>query len=98
MDSTYIFYAFLFRYWVSPMTLLTAGALTALIDPHLPATASNVCTTDGVQSGWRRPGAPQTKIVAKCLHCAVLDGDQPIDKIKVMTDIWWNKEPVKLEV
>ena len=39
---------------LTPMTLLTAGALT---DPHLPATASIVCTTDvrlgGV--GWVPP-------------------------------------------
>ena len=32
-----------FRSGASPMTLLTAGAL---IDPHMPATASNVCTND----------------------------------------------------
>ena len=36
------------------MTLLTAGPLT---DPRLPATASNVCTTDA-RLGWRRPGGP----------------------------------------
>ena len=34
---------FFLRSGAPPMTLLTAGALT---DPHLPATASNVCTTD----------------------------------------------------
>ena len=28
------------------MTLLTVRALTALPDPQLPATASNMCTTD----------------------------------------------------
>ena len=40
------------------MTLLTAGALT---DPQLPATASNVCTTDAtggwvVSAGCKNPG------------------------------------------
>ena len=33
------------------MTLLTAGALT---DPRLPATASNVCTTDARLGGVGR--------------------------------------------
>ena len=33
------------------MTLLTAGALTALPDPQRPATASNVCTTDARLGG-----------------------------------------------
>ena len=42
------------------MTLLTAGALT---DPRLPATASNVCTTDARLGGVGRV-APQTKILA----------------------------------
>ena len=46
----------LFRSGAPPMTLLTAGALT---DPQLPATASNVYTTDA------KLGAPlQTKILA----------------------------------
>ena len=39
------------------MTLLTAGALT---DPKLPATASNVCTTDVRLDGVGRM-PPQTK-------------------------------------
>ena len=38
------------------MTLLTAGAL---IDPHLPATASNVCATDAWLGG-----------VGRVLNCA----------------------------
>ena len=41
------------------MTLLTAGALT---DPRLPATASNVCTTDARLGGVGRvPPPPQQK-------------------------------------
>ena len=45
------------------MTLLTAGALT---DPRLPATASNVCTTDARLGGVGRvpPPPPPTKILA----------------------------------
>ena len=43
------------------MTLLTAGALT---DPRLPATASNVCTTDARLGGVGRMPPPQTKILA----------------------------------
>ena len=42
---------FLFRSGAPPMTLLTAGALT---DPRLPATASNVCTTDARLGGVGR--------------------------------------------
>ena len=42
------------------MTLLTAGALT---DPRLPATASNVCTTDARLGGVGRV-APKQKILA----------------------------------
>ena len=43
------------------MTLLTAGALT---ETQLPATATNVCTTDARVGGigWVPP--PQTKILA----------------------------------
>ena len=48
------FLLFLFRSGAPPMTLLTAGALTA---PRLPATASNVCTTDARLGG-------QTKTLA----------------------------------
>ncbi len=44
---TYIFWLFLFR----SGTLLTAGALT---DHRLPATASNVCTTDARLGGVGR--------------------------------------------
>ena len=41
------------------MTLLTAGALT---DPRLPATASNVCTTDARLGGVGRvPPPPKQK-------------------------------------
>ena len=43
------------------MTLLTAGALT---DPRLPATASNVCTTDARLGGVGRVPPPQQKILA----------------------------------
>ena len=52
---TYIFCYFI-SLWGSIMTLLAAGALT---DPQLPATASNVCTTDA-----RLGGVGQTKILA----------------------------------
>ena len=45
------FLLFLFRSGARPMTLLTAGALT---DPRLPATASNVCTTDARLGGVGR--------------------------------------------
>ena len=38
------------------MTLLTAGALT---DPRLPATASNMCTTDARLGGVGRVPPPQ---------------------------------------
>ena len=44
-----------FRSGAPPMTLLTAGALT---DPHLPATASNVCTTDVRLGGVGRVARP----------------------------------------
>ena len=46
---------FLFRSGAPPMTLLTAGALT---DRQLPATASNVCTTDTRLGGARRVPPP----------------------------------------
>ena len=56
---------FLFRSGAPPITLLTAGALT---DPRLPATASNVCTTDARLGGVGRvPPPPPTKILAT--HC-----------------------------
>ena len=51
---------FLFRSGAPPMTLLTVGAIT---DPRLPATASNVCTTDARLGGVSRM-PPQTKILA----------------------------------
>ena len=53
-----IFLLFLFRSGAPLMTLLTAGALT---DPRLPATASNVCTTDARLGGVGRvhPPPPQ---------------------------------------
>ena len=50
----------MFRSGAPPMTLLTVGALT---DPHLPTTASNVCTTD-VRLGGVGRVPPQTKILA----------------------------------
>ncbi len=40
------------------MALLTAGALT---DPRLPATASNVCTTDARLGGVGRVPPPPNK-------------------------------------
>ena len=49
--SPIYFLLFLFRSGAPPMTLLTAGALT---DPRLPATASNVCTTDARLGGVGR--------------------------------------------
>ena len=49
------FLLFLFRSGAPPMTLLTAGALT---DPQLPATASNVCTTDARLGGVGRVPPP----------------------------------------
>ena len=49
---------FLFRSGGPPMTLLTAGALT---DPQLPATASNVCTTDARLAGVDRVPPPKQK-------------------------------------
>ena len=49
------FLLFLFRSGAPPMTLLTAGALT---DPRLPATASNVCTTDARLGGVGRVPPP----------------------------------------
>ena len=62
-------FTYFFSLWALPMILLTAGAL---IDPQLPARPSNVYTTDArlggigrvASTGWHRPGAPQTKILA----------------------------------
>ena len=57
--SSCIFLLFLFRSGAPPpMTLLTAGALT---DPQLPATASNVCTTDARLGGVGRVALPKQK-------------------------------------
>ena len=58
-NFTYLFLQFLFRSGAPPMTLLTAGALTALPDPQLPVTAS---TCAPLLHGWVPP--PQTKILA----------------------------------
>ena len=55
---TYIFLLFLFCSETPPMTLLTARALT---DPRLPATASNVCTTDARLGGVGRVPPPKQK-------------------------------------
>ena len=54
------FLLFLFRSGAPPRTLLTAGALTY---PRLPATASNVCTTDARLGGVGRcpPPPPPNK-------------------------------------
>ena len=49
------FLLFLFRSGAPPMTLPTAGVLT---DPQLPATASNVCTTDARLGGVGRVATP----------------------------------------
>ena len=46
-----IFFAIFILLFAQPMTLLTVGALT---DPQLPATASNVCTTDARLGGVGR--------------------------------------------
>ena len=54
-------FAIFFRSGAPPMTLLTAGALT---DPRLPATASDVCTTDARLGGVGRVAPSQTKILA----------------------------------
>ena len=53
---SYILLLFLFCFGVPPMTLLTGGALT---DPQLPATASNMCTTDPWLSGDGRVSPKQ---------------------------------------
>ena len=52
---------YFFRSGAPPMTQLTAGALTGPM--HLPATVSNVYTTD-VRQGSVGRVAPQTKILA----------------------------------
>ena len=52
------FLLFLFRSGAPPMTLLTAGVLT---DLRLPATASNVCTTDARLGGVGRVPPPPPK-------------------------------------
>ena len=63
MSVDLIFLLFLFRSGGLLTALLTAGALTELPDPQLPATASNV--SDWYKAGWCRPDAPlQTKILA----------------------------------
>ena len=60
--SSICFCYFLFRSGAPLMTMLTAGAPT---DPRLPATASNVCTTDARLGGVGRvPPPPPTKILA----------------------------------
>ena len=61
-----IFFVFLFRSGAPPITLLTAGALT---DPRLPATASNVCTTDARLGGVGRM-PPQTWL-RRCRPCII---------------------------
>ena len=62
------FLLFLFRSGAPPMTLLTAGALT---DPRLPATASNVCTTDARLGGVGRvPPPPNPGYAGACLICS----------------------------
>ena len=76
------FLLFLFRSGAPPMTLLTAGALT---DPRLPATASNVCTTDarlgGVgpvhlkQKSWLRRWHP---LVMWSAVCSALQSQQSL--------------------
>ena len=51
-----------------PGTLLTAGVPTALPDPHLPATASNMCTTDALPGA---PPPPNPGYVGDCNHIAI---------------------------
>ena len=46
--SFQLFFAIFFRSGARLITLLTVGALT---DLQLPATASNVCTTDAIKAG-----------------------------------------------
>ena len=55
MSFDQYFWLFLFRSGAPPLTLLTAGALT---DPQLPATASDVCTTEGRLGGVGRVPPP----------------------------------------
>ena len=68
------FLIYSFRSGAPPMTLLTAGALT---EPQLPATASNVCTTDtslGAPPPNKNPGYAGDLgfnfKVLRCLHNA----------------------------
>ena len=59
---TYIFLLFLFRSGAPPMTLLTVDCWTGVLtDPRLPATASNVCTTDARLGGVGRVAPPPNK-------------------------------------
>ena len=65
-----IFFAIFISLW-GPMTLLTPGALT---DPRLPATASNVCTTDARLGGVGRVPPPPQKNpgyagASRIVHC-----------------------------
>ena len=55
ISPIFLLLLFLFRSGAPPMTLLTAGAFT---DPRLPATASNVCTTDARLGGVGRVAPP----------------------------------------
>ena len=50
------------------MTLLTVGALT---DPQLPATASNVCTTDARLGGVGRVPPPKQKSWLRTSHSQI---------------------------
>ena len=58
------FLLFLCRSGAPPVTLLTAGALT---DPRLPATASNVCTTDARLGGVGRVPPKQKSWLRRCV-------------------------------
>ena len=72
------FFLFLFRSGAPPMTLLTAGALT---DPRLPATTSNVCTTDARLGGVGRvpPPPKQKSWLRRCLGMDIAKYNKPLN-------------------
>ena len=93
IDFTYIFLLFLFRSGVPPMTLLTAGALT---DPQLPATASNVCTTDawlglGESAGWLPPNKNPG-------YASDSDSEHILSMTKLAFDVMYESQKTQLRV
>ena len=78
------FLLFLCRSGAPPMTLLTAGALT---DPRLPATASNVCTTDARLGGVGR--VPPKSWLRRCLSNMFLNIILP-HSISTSTGLFWD--------